>query len=260
MSEHNLESYYIKLNRIKAKLIVGYPSSLYTISQFLLKYGLKVPRPVAVITTAETLFEHQRAAISNAFKSKVIDQYGCAEMCIFVGQCEHGTYHMHPEYGVVEVIDSRKRPVEHCGVGEVICTGFVNRTMPLLRYRLGDMLSMEYNDCPCGRSFPIIKELKGRVDDMLLTANGNPVGRLDPIFKCLHGIVECQIVQIDRETIVLKIVKGGEYSFAIERDLIYEMHKRMGDTMNVHVQYCDQIPRDKNGKFRAVISLKQPLS
>ena len=88
-----------------------------------------LPRPRLIVTTAETLLAFQRETIERAFSCPVTDQYGCTEMALFISQCEHGSYHVHPEYGIVEVLDERDRPVAPGEEGEVVCTGFVNRAM-----------------------------------------------------------------------------------------------------------------------------------
>lgn len=254
MSEDNLFFYYEKLKEIKPIEISGYPSSLYIMSKYIQAHKLEKLQTRFIMTTAETLLDYQREMIEKAFQCAVHDQYGCTEMAIFVSQCEQGSYHVHPEYGVIEVIDSNGNVVEEGQEGEAVCTSFINKTMPLIRYRLGDQLIVRETGCACGRNFPVIEKLLGRTDDILITPDGRPLGRLDPIFKSTRGIIETQIVQTALDTIQLNIVAHESFQEAEKKDLLYEIAKRAGDGMKIHMNFLKEIPRDKNAKFRSVIS------
>jgi phenylacetate-CoA ligase len=119
MSEENLGHYYNKLREIKPVEISGYSSSIYILSKYIEKYKLEKIVPSFIMTTAETLHNYQREKIENAFNCKVRDQYGCTEMAIFVSQCEKGSYHIHPEYGIVEVIDADGNVLEEGKEGKL---------------------------------------------------------------------------------------------------------------------------------------------
>jgi phenylacetate-CoA ligase len=90
LSPANLPAYYEALSRLAPAEIVGYPSSLFAVANYVNAHGLSGIRPRVVFTTAETLLGHQRAAIERAFGVPVVDQYGCTEMALFVSQCEQG--------------------------------------------------------------------------------------------------------------------------------------------------------------------------
>jgi phenylacetate-CoA ligase len=87
LSAANLPAYYDALCRLRPAEIIGYPSSLFALANYLNAHDLQGIRPRAVFTTAETLLAHQRAAIDCAFGVPVVDQYGCTEMSLFVSQC-----------------------------------------------------------------------------------------------------------------------------------------------------------------------------
>jgi phenylacetate-CoA ligase len=198
---------------------------------------------------------HQRKIIEQAFGTAVVDQYGCTEMALFVSQCERGVYHLHPEHGLLEVLGPDNKPVPEGTPGEAVCTGFVNMAMPLIRYRLGDQIVEGRGACSCGRSFPVISELVGRVDDILLTPSGRFLGRLDPVFKPLSGIRETQIVQTSLDRLLVKLVVDGTFSAKESESLLYELHKRTGDEMRIDLEFLQEIPKERNGKFRSVLSL-----
>ncbi len=254
LSPANLPAYYEALCRLRPDEIIGYPSSLFALANHVNAHGLREIRPRAVFTTAETLLAHQRAAIERAFGAPVVDQYGCTEMSLFVSQCEAGQYHIHPEHGLVEVIGPDGRPVAAGEPGEAVCTGFVNMAMPILRYRLGDQLTVTGAGCGCGRAFPVVTQILGRLDDTLVTPDGRPLGRLDPVFKPLSGIRETQIVQDAPDHLLLNLAVDAAFSEADRESLLYELRKRTGHAMRIDLVFVPEIPKEGNGKFRSVIS------
>lgn len=255
LSEKNLPSYVDSILRYQPNFIDSYPSSLYPIAEYILNKGITGIRPKGILTSSETLLEHQREAIEKAFSCKVFDQYGSAEQAIFVSQCEHGSYHLNPEYGLLEVVDKKNNPVRAGELGEFVCTGFTNEAMPLIRYKIGDMGIVSKDNCPCGRNFPVIEKIIGRMDDILVTPEGNYVGRLDPVFKGMSNTIkETQIIQYAPDLVEVIIVKAAGY---LEKDggsVVTELKKRMGDQVTFRIHYTDEIKRTPNGKFRAVVN------
>ena len=249
ISEENIPYYIEKINKIKPEFIDSYPSSIFNIARFALQKGLHIHSPKAFITSSETLLDHQREIISNVFNAPIFDQYGSAEQVLFISQCEYGTYHIHPEFGFVEIIKNNNNEA-----GEVIATGFTNKAMPLIRYRIGDTVIMGEEVCECKRNFPIIKKIIGRVDDMIITPEGNYVGRLDPVFKGLSTIKNAQIVQEKLEHVVVNIVPAEDYHNDDGQVVVKELKKRLGEKMHITINVVSDIPLTKAGKFRSVVS------
>jgi phenylacetate-CoA ligase len=256
--ERNLGSYCEALKQLQPAEIIGYPSSLHALATYILDVGFTDIRPRVIFTTAETLLPYQRDAIERAFGTKVVDQYGSVEMVHFVSQCEKGTRHIHPEHGILEAVDEDGMPVQTGTAGEAVCTTFVNRSMPLLRYRLGDRVVLGDRSCECGRSFPTVAEVLGRVDDVLVTPSGRPLGRLNLIFNPISGLRATQIVQPALDRLVVKLVVDSTFSARHREQLLYEFRKRTGSDMRIELEVVPEIPREPNGKFRAVVSLLPP--
>jgi phenylacetate-CoA ligase len=254
LSPANLPYYVRKLIDLQPQFIDSYPSSIYSLAMFMKQNNLSGISPKAIITSSETLFDHQRELIEEVFKCKIYDQYGCAEQVVFVSQCENGSYHVHPEFGIVEFLrddGSRASPGEPA---RLICTGLTNRAMPLIRFDIGDTGILSDKKCSCGRHFPVIEKIIGRTDDVIVTRDGRRVGRLDPVFKGLQSVREAQIIQEDYAEIVLRIVPGKEYREQDGDTISNELKKRLGLGMKITVELVEQIPRSAAGKFRAVIS------
>lgn len=254
LSTESLPGYLDALAAFQPALIDSYPSSLEPLARYALQARDRRVKPKAIITSSETLFAETRDSISEAFGCRVFDHYGAAEMAALITQCEAGRYHINPEYGLVEILVDGKpaRPGES---GEIVATGFINPVMPFVRYATGDRAVAGEIGCPCGRSFPTIEQLEGRQDDVVVTPEGNRVGRLDPIFKAVHSIHEAQIVQDAADHVRVDIVARDEFSEAERRSLETELRRRLGPTMRISIQAVPAIERTGRGKLRTVINL-----
>lgn len=255
ISERNLPAYVGELKKIQPIFIDSYPSSIFSIGKFLLDRGSESGiAPKAIITSSETLLDNQREVIEKAFHSRVFDQYGSAEMVGFINQCEKGSYHVNPEYGIVEIVKTDGEPAKDGEPGELVCTGFVNSAMPLIRYKTGDSAIACGDICSCGRAYPIVKSILGRTDDVIVTRDGRFIGRLDPVFKGLSsGIKEAQIIQEDYDCIVVKVVVNKNFCANDENMLAEELKRRIGPTISVSIMRVNEIPRSRAGKFRSVL-------
>jgi phenylacetate-CoA ligase len=242
-----IPAYIDALSRYRVKYILGYPSAIYSLAIESLSRNRSCPRMEVVITNAEPLFEYQRSAISEAFSCPVRETYGMAEIVAAAGECDHGSLHQWPEAGIIEW-DTAMQAKTH----DLICTGFFNADMPLIRYKVGDSGSLASGSCACGRSLPVIEQIEGRSDDMLYTLDGKRVGRMDPVFKGDLSIREAQIIQESLSTIKIRYVPDERFSTGVFSKLTERICHRLGN-VSVVFEEVSEIPRTKRGKFQAVV-------
>ena len=254
LSPSTMASYVERLGTFQPDLIDSYPSSIELVARHIVATGSKAVRPKAVITSSETLFPETRALIEEAFGCRVFDHYGAAEMAALITQCEHGNYHVNPEFGIVEILKDGE-PVAPFETGEIVATGFINPVMPLIRYRTGDLAVRGHSNCPCGRAFPTIERIIGRLDDVIVTPDGRRVGRLDPIFKAVASLLETRIVQDAPDHVTLEVVLQDPLPDAERRTLIRELANRLGPLMKIDLVEVPSIPRTASGKLRTVVNL-----
>ena len=251
MSSYHLSSelvlhYANAMRHYRVRYLLGYSSALYELAHGLLRQKLERPKLDIVITNAEPLFAHQRDVIANAFNCEVKETYGMAEMVAAASECEHGKLHEWPDAGFIE------RPTVGIESLKFVCTGLLNDVMPLIRYEVGDTGSFSANTCPCGRNLPVVNEIEGRSDDLLVTVDGRRIGRLDPIFKSDLPIHEAQIIQKTLKTIIVKLVPDGEFNRRTSELIADRLRERMGE-VTINFEIVEKIPRTSNGKLRAVI-------
>ena len=236
------------------RYIDSYPSAIATLATLLRDARLPAPRPKAIITSSETLLGSQRLLVEDVFSTRCFDQYGCTEQAMYVSQCEHGTYHIHPEYGIVEVLRPDGVPASSGEIGEVICTTFSNDALPLFRYRTGDAAVVGGRSCPCARAFPSLLEIVGRMDDMIVTPDGRKIGRLDPVFKGRQSVFEAQIVQQSSNRVLVRLVPTEGYTDEDGAAIVHELRARLGPTMDVALVRVPMIERTASGKFKSVVN------
>jgi phenylacetate-CoA ligase len=243
-----IRHYLQAIVRYRVKYILGYPSAIYSLALEALKLRRDDLKMDVILTNAEPLFEHQRETITKAFSCPVRETYGMAEVVAAASECDHGRLHQWPDVGIIEQADHEPTT----GSADLICTGLINADMPLIRYRVGDHGKLSADSCECGRNLPLLESIDGRSDDVLITADGREVGRLDPIFKNKLPIIEAQIIQESLTTIRIRYVPAPDFTDNSLRTLTEAVRERLGDVEVVYERH-PEIPRTSRGKFRAVI-------
>lgn len=242
----------------KPKLIWGYASAIHQLALLLEDSVQSSKQERVAIVTSEILQPDWRITIENALCRKVFDYYSSQEKCHEVRECEAGRMHINPLVGIVEILDEHNQTASPGTIGRVVVTGLVRKSMPLIRYEIGDVAqSTGYaTDCSCGLKWPTIGEVNGRAEDLVKTRDGRSVGYLCfHATKELKGIKESQIVQKDYEQFICNIVKTGgdvEEDY-LEKHIRQQIIKRLQVNVNVNFNYLSEIHRGPNGKFKAVI-------
>ncbi len=251
LSEGTAPAYLDALAKFDPVVIQAYPSSVGFLANWLeamnRSYAGKSLR--GIVTSSESLSDAQRTMIERRFGCRIFDWYGQFERVAAIGTCEHGTYHVVADYSLTEFLPAGD------GTYEVVGTSFNNFTMPLIRYRTGDFVEIPAGDtsCRCGRSFPIVRAIQGRNDDIVKLPDGRHIGRLDHIFKGVSGVIEAQIRQEALDRIDILVVPGAGYGSTVERLLMQNARERIGNGVAIAVRTLENIPRTRNGKFRGVV-------
>jgi len=248
--------FYIKaLEDWQPAFIDSYPSAIYEIASFInankVKHGIRLR---AVVTSSETLGDYQREAIEQAFQCSVFDQYGCAEMAVMAYQQKDGRYFIPPQYSIVEVLDDDDRPVKPGESGHLVCTGLLNHAMPLIRYRIGDIVKTSKEQLEGYPHVLYLDGIEGRNDDVVIASSGARIGRLGPVFKGVKGVSETQIIQKTLTLLQVNLIVSSEYTDATEIQIREALKNHVGEEMQIRFEYVPHIPREKNGKFKFVKS------
>ncbi len=234
----------------------GYPSALAQFAGLMLETGEKLPVKV-VLSHSETLYDAQRRRIEEAFGAPVHDHYGHSERLVLAGQCEQrGGYHVFSEYGLIELVDESGNPVtEEGAVGEVVGTTLQHDSFPLVRYRTGDRAVYTAERCACGRPFPMIRRPDGRLQELLVAADGRKISmtsinRHDDLFVAVD---QFQFHQKTAGEARLNLVPGPSYDEDEERRIIAAIESHCGDGVRIEVSRVERIEKTPIGKHRFLI-------
>ena len=253
LSPQNMPAYMAFLRKYQPSLIMGYPSSLYVLARYAIESN-DYPAPAkAVITTSEEITPEMRVAFERVWQTRVYGTYGSVEHCVFASECENGNYHLSPEVGILEVLDAHGRACAPGEPGLAVCTGLHNDLQPLIRYEIGDVITLSVNqDCACGRTLPVIERIDGRVENMCYLPDGRMTLRFDTVFKGVENIWEAQVIQEQLNYFRILVVPGDGFSDQDVKKMHENMRSHAGDVAT-EVVSVDEIPRTANGKFKAVI-------
>jgi phenylacetate-CoA ligase len=258
LSPESLDRHIERIRRHDPHLLDGYAESLNFIAHYLRTNHGAALRPRAVLSSAQTLPASVRHEIETSLGASVFDKYGSREFSGIAYQCEVGAaYHVMDESYVVELLRDG-RPAEPGEVGEVVVTDLNNFSVPLIRYRIGDLATAvdQSVPCPCGRGLSRIGEIQGRTQAIVYCANGTwlPGAFFSHFFKEYDYAVRFfQVVQEERGAFTLKIVKGDQFSDAAYRELMTTLREYIGET-RVDVEFVDEIPLVRTGKRTPVVS------
>jgi len=253
LSDKYLPAYIEYLQKIAPAVIMGYPNSLATVARFALRHGYSLPPAKGIFTTSETVTPELREDLERAWNCKVWDRYGAVELCFFASQCEFGRYHVSPDAGIIEILDTDGTPAKPGELGEVVTTGLHNRLQPLIRYRIGDAARWAVDQtCQCGRAMPVLEAIEGRFEDMCITPDGRELLRFDTVFKGIASIKEAQVIQEALDRFRILVVADGRLDPRDAARLRSNMRLHAGD-VTCEISEVSAIERSRSGKFRAVI-------
>jgi phenylacetate-CoA ligase len=223
--------------------------------------GTLASAPRAVIAVAETLLPPERDAIERAFRAPVLSHYSCLEIPRIAQTCPDNpaVLHVNAERAIVRVVDEAGRSVAPGERGRVVVTDLVNQVMPFINYELGDTALLGA-PCPCGRGWPTLGAIEGRVSETLVTRDGRAVSAavlgqcLVTIGDALPYVWEYQAVQESLEMVELRVVPTARYTARIGEALRRQLEALLGPEMRVGVTVVDAIERTPSGKRLAITS------
>lgn len=234
------------IERTRPRLVVGYSGALDSVAVS----GPPLTRPPdAVVAAAEILYPAQRRRIERFFSAPVYERYGCNEFASIAQQCRGGALHINSDRVVLEVLRADGSPAGPGEVGEAVVTDLDNRSMPLIRYRLGDAVEPG-GPCECGLPFPTLAAVHGRMVDLLGGAGGASVSprQVAVALEPSGDILEHQVrIRGDGTLLVLVRTRGGLDSAAAEGALMRLF------SSPVNVQVAPTLERWPSGKTRPVV-------
>ncbi|HEX3819891.1 MAG TPA: hypothetical protein VHW45_06150 [Candidatus Sulfotelmatobacter sp.] len=252
LSPDRIASIVDLLNSQPLEFYSGYPSFIHMLALNASEAGLKLSAPPHIIFTgAENMLDFQRRDIEAFTGATLTDHYGCTEACCNASRCPEFVYHEDFEFCMIEGVE--RMPGETAK--SIVCTGFACDAFPFIRYEVGDTaVWADQKNCACGRNSSVLMRIEGRTDDYIVTPEGARIARLDYLFKDALNVKEAQIIQRRLGEIAILVARRPGYSMKDEQDIRRDVETWLSPTLTVQFEYVNEIPRQSNGKFRAVLS------
>ncbi len=251
-----LEAIYV-LNKVKPKFYHGYPFTLLKLGQFALKNGITIHSPDSIIVYGETLSEKRKELLERIYDCKVFDFYSLHECSAMISDCKKNKKHFIEDFAYHEVVDDEDNVLDNGLEGTLIGTNYYNYAMPLIRYRIGDKVSLgaSKSECECGTPFKIVDRVIGRQNDYIETADGRLIGNvLEHSIDNANGVIMSQIVQERKNHICINVITDDSFNDESVAHIIKSVRKRVGDEMEIDIKAVKELEKTPGGKTQFLLS------
>ena len=258
MAEPKLNSFLEEIRAKRPKMLFGYPTALDHIARHAQARGLRMDDlgiRVAFVTS-ECLYDEQRRQISKTFGCQVANGYGGRDSGFIAHECPAGGMHITAEDIIVEIVDQQGNTVPAGEAGAVIVTHLATSDFPFIRYRTGDIGVLDTKPCSCGRGLPLIREIQGRSTDFLVTQDGTAMhsAALVYLLRDLPQVRAFKIIQESRDLTRILLVSGGGLATEMSKKIEAGCRARLGQNVQIAFEEVAEIPPERSGKFRSVVS------
>ncbi|WP_115787700.1 phenylacetate--CoA ligase family protein [Arthrobacter silvisoli] len=205
-----LEETVAALNRFQPRVLVGYASALKPLAAEQRSGRLRIS-PEGVMSASEVLSPQAAAELEAAWGTAPFDVYASTETAGIASPCLQRNSHVYEDLLIVEPVDASGKPVPRGTTGsKLLVTVLFSRTLPLIRYEMSDTVRLGGRGCPCGRSFTLLEDIEGRIEDVLELPGHDGTVSIHPIvFHHLldqAGIAGWQVIQ---ESAGLRVLLAG---------------------------------------------------
>ncbi len=259
VSRETVRDYLEGLHKYKVQYMTGYCMSNFFLARFIEEEGLTAPKLKAVLTSSEKLTDEIRDTFRRVYGCETFDSYNGVEACNLISECEYHSLHVVNDVGITEILKTDGTQCLPGETGEIVCTSLINFDQPLIRYRMGDLVSLSVNqNCECGRSLPVVEEIVGRIMDTVYGKDGREMAQFYKITTNILSIKESQIIQHTLDDIEIKLVLSKPLNPDEEATIRTRIASQLGD-VNLKITDGNEIEKGPNGKFKSVIShIKRP--
>ena len=236
-----------------------FPSLAELLGKYMNANNIKI-HPRAISVRSERLYPDQRAFVEKTFSCPCFNLFGQWEFVSHAADCQHHHLHSFFELGHTEIIKNGK-PCKEGEVGELVCTQLHNYSMPLIRYKTGDLGTMSYQPCACGRAMPIL-EIEGcRGKDLVVTKKGyfNVQSSLGAKLNSIKPFHQIQFYQETVDHLEVRILEREPFTESETEKIKSLVSSYFFDSIKISVKFVDEINRTPAGKYHYVES-KVPIS
>src|SRR5512136_2491451 len=270
----NTERQIELMQDLGATAIACTPSYLLHMGEVAEKMGVSIKKDTKLrtgILGAEPWTEGMRNRIQDWLGIRAYDIFGTSELSgpMFTECTEQKGFHVWSDIALTEIIDPRtEEPVAPGEKGELTVTILKKEALPMIRYRIGDITSMDDSPCACGRTSPRIQRISGRVDDMLIIRGINVfASQIEYTLLTIPEVGQHFMIEVDRkgaldDMLIKVVVKKEAFSdqipdlMAIRKKVEERLTNALSVMINVELVEPGSLPRFE-GKAKRVIDRRK---
>lgn len=240
-------------------LCAGLPSALAMLARHVREHYPDAPETLVPVVKigGEQVYDFQREELARYFGATVVEFYGCTEVGPIAAQCPAGSMHLVSDNAHVEILRADE-PVEAGEFGDIAVTTLVNRAMPLIRCKVGDLGRLSPDPCRCGLPYPVLAELVGRAADVFVTTDGEAVhgtalgSKLRTLLADapVGAIREVLFQQVEVHRWKIMVESGSAFDETVAARLEGLVRETFGADCGVELERVALMPREPSGKFR----------
>lgn len=234
------------------------PSDLANLAWLIRSEGLPFPPVDHLFTDSEKLDEPTRKFVEEVFGCKAIDYYATTEVGVVAFQSEesNGKYHINDDAVLAETKANPQLDESDC---DLIVTGLVNFTTPIIRYQIGDIVTPGDRHPVGDIPFSTVERIHGKYLDFIVGTDGKIVSShaVKQNLTHLKGIRRFQVIQREQTALTIYIAPDANWSSSIEEEIVRLFRRDFGPEMRLEILMDENLVNKSNDykKFKVVESL-----
>jgi len=253
LSETEILDVLKKAQDKKTKFLCGYSSSLNLFSKIAREHNISNHHLKGVISLGEKMVDSYRENIENVFHCPVYETYGSGEGLLIACQKDLKSLYINTPHVYLELLDDKGNEVPDGEIGHVVVTSLIHHSMPLIRYKIGDMaVKLPEKEYPANRAFdmPLLKEVIGRDVDVLKTPKGNylSVHSFTGLFAKYPQIRQFKVIRKNFDKLFIEYVPDDNFQEEILSYLQKLIREEITNEFDVIFNKVRNIKPSKSGK------------
>jgi phenylacetate-CoA ligase len=243
-------------------ILTGYAGAIEALADHVLATGARIRPPRAVFCTAMEVTDRCLELAERAFRAPAVDVYVTNEFGVIAWSCpaRRDVLHVNDDSFVLEILGPDDRGVPPGTLGELVVTSLGLTSMPLIRYRMGDLAARVAEPCGCGRGLGLLTRVHGRTAHVIRRRNGGlvTVPIITTFFRVANALDWVRGFQAREEPgrRLRFLVEARQPPSEEQRDILTRaIETGLGQDFEIVLEMVDQIPVAPGGKRQFLVPL-----
>jgi len=243
ISKKTIEVFAKKLIEFNPQYLNGYLSAIWYFTRLLDEYKIKPDIKLkGIFLTSENMDYKQRQFIEQFYNTESATFYGHTERCVIADEVAPNRYMFDPYYGYTEKVPLGNN--DYLIVG----TGFLNHTMPLIRYKTDDICS------PYDQYYSIKGKRKSDVGLYGFNDEFLPNTTFDLDKDVFRNIISYQFIQKVKGKADLLIIVNNNFQIAEMKMIKDEIFSQTDGIIDIDIKIVENLILSPRGKYQMYVS------